>query len=723
MRHYSIITLFLVAILQSSCQANLPVAEVPDEKVSVSLSVSTLNVSLTHGISEIINSVHILVFKASTSELEQAPLAYTVQATLQEGNKLTAVLSPSNNKDDLYRFVILANAEDAKIARLSQGSTYNQISQALYEDARQRYSTDTPIPMFGVVRKGEGIQVKEGMSLGAISLIRAVARIDIGVGTYNEETGKWDLGVSDKYFQLTDVEAWSPMNRNFDMPAGGNFSYELNGTPLVDNATGSLEHSTTKAVRWKYTGTDILNNNIATYCKDIIYLPEAALYGYTAHQPLNSDKRTALIIGGILHDPANPATKTKTWYRVDFTTAGGNTPDGALFDILRNHLYRISLNVGTAGAASAEEAWNIFMTPDQIKVDVASWMDGGSVDTPNSPSISLDSENSTLPTGVDIVTANNRINVSNIGGEMWLAFCAETSVEVTNVANPFPERLQIDRNGTAQAVGDKMVTRFRVTVQRQTLGQESYAVQVDLKSPLQQLSYNRFTINVYPSDKQFEVVTLGGRTWMAFNSMGKGNNLQLYLEPGVTVQEMYEQHWVETLGRQFQFGVNEVFVPWEKPIEETHGYGPAWNGKPDGPPCPDGYRAPTISELKALFPKSALSLQEGSTYTYNGETIIAALKQGNPKTITFPGSTITGYPYYITLTSQKTGNVIYIPFGGWKTDCSADPNTLNGIYFWAHDYPKSWGMIKKGNEMLWELPTYDQVIPQDSYAYMRCIKK
>lgn len=724
MRHYPIIILFWIAVLQSSCQANLPVAEVPDEKVSVSLSVSTLNVSLPHSISEVINSVHILVFKANTSRLEQAPLAYTVKATLQEGNKLTAVLSPSNDENDLYRLVVLANAEDAKIAQLSQGSTYNQISQALYEDARQRYTADTPIPMFGVVRKGEGIQVKEGMSLGEISLIRAVARIDIGVGTYNEESGKWDLTPSGKYFELTDVEAWSPMSRNFDMPAGGKFGYETNGIPLVSSATGSLNYSATKSVRWKYTGADILNNNIATYCKDVIYLPEAALQGYTAHQPLNSDKRTALIIGGILHDPTNPATKTKTWYRVDFTTAAGNTPDGALFDILRNHLYRISLNVGVAGAASAEEAWNVFMTPDQIKVDVASWIDGGPVEVPNSPSISIDKDNSTLPAGVDIATADNRIDVSNTGGEMWLAFCAGTTVEVTNVVNPFPERLQIDTNEPAkEVVGDKMVTRFKVTVKKQTLGQEGYAVQINLKSPLQQLSYNRFTINVHPSNKLFEVVTLGGRTWMAFNSMGKGNDVQLYLEPGMTVQEMYEQHWVETLGRQFQFGVNKTHVPWKKPTG-TGGFGPDWNGKKDGPPCPDGYRAPDISELKDLFPKSALSLQEGSTYTYNGETITASLKQGTPETITFPESTIKGQTYYITLTSQETGNVMYIPFGGWKIDGSAaDPNTLNGVYLWANNFWKSWGVAKKGQEMIWEPPQYGTPLLPNSYTYMRCIKK
>lgn len=121
------------------------------------------------------------------------------------------------------------------------------------------------------------------------------------------------------------------------------------------------------------------------------------------------------------------------------------------------------------------------------------------------------------------------------------------------------------------------------------------------------MSYNRFTINVHPSNKLFEVVTLGGRTWMAFNSMGKGNDVQLYLEPEVTVQEMYEQHWAETLGRQFQFGVNKPYVPWKLASGGGGNQKFNWNGNPNGAPCPDGYRAPNYQNSKAYFPHQIVS--------------------------------------------------------------------------------------------------------------------
>lgn len=723
--NFKYIVFILGTILLSCCQDTLTETKGPDKTVLVPLSVSapaTHSSSTAPEAKDAIHSLHILVFTGNTTSLEQALLAYTVKATLQEGNKFIAGFVGSQDVHDLYRLVLLANADDTKIGQLTQGSTYNQISETLYEDAQQRYSPDAPVRMFGVVNRGEGVQITENMSLETISLIRAVARIDIGVGNYNEETGKWVLGPSDNYFQLTDVEVWSPMSRNSYMPAGGKFAYEVDGTPLVSSATSSLDYSATTAVRWNYTGTDILSNNIATYCKDVIYLPETALQGYTAHQPLNSDKRTALIIGGILHNPTNPAAETKTWYRVDFMTAGGNTPDGELFDLLRNHLYRISLNVSVAGAASAEEAWNIFMQPGQITVDVAPWMDGGVVDVPTDPSINIDKGNSTLPTGVDIAAADNRINVSNTGGVMWLAFRAETAVAVTKVVNPFPGRLQIDWDGTVQEAGDKIVTRFKVTVKEQTPGQEGYAVQIDLKSPLQGLSYNRFTIDVQPSDKLFATVTLGGRTWMAFNSGGKGNDAQFYLDPDVTVQDMYERRWVETLGSQFQVGNNRAWVPWKQPNGTGAIYPYDWNGNPNGAPCPDGYCVPNMTELKALLPKKSLSLTNQEVYTYNGEKITAALKQGNPGTITFPETTIKGPTYYITLTSQETGNVMYIPFGGWKMKNVADPNTKIGPRLLNNSGYASWGMTKKEWEMAWDYGR-EFLEGNDYYAYIRCVKK
>lgn len=418
--NYNSTILILTAFLLYSCQESIPVLEASSKEIPVSLSVSASSIPSLHtgsGAKDAINSVHILLFTGNTDDLQQAPLAYTVKATLQENNNFVGTFFQSRDEYDLYRLVVLANADDTKTEQLSQGSTYARIGEILYEDARQRYSQNAPVRMFGVVNRGEGIQITENMSLGAISLVRAVARIDIGVGSYNGETGKWDLTSSDNYFELTDVEAWSPMNRNFDMPERGKFDYQADGTPLVSNATGSLEHSATTGVQWKYTGADILTNGIATYCKDVIYLPEAPLEGYTANQYKNRNKRTTLIIGGYLHDSANPTeSTTKTWYRVDFTRTAGNTPDGALFDILRNHLYRFSLNVRMRGAATAAEAWNVpSVTIGQITMETVPWESGGIIDAPISPRLFVE-ERISLPssspeTGLRINSPNNNLNI------------------------------------------------------------------------------------------------------------------------------------------------------------------------------------------------------------------------------------------------------------------------------------------------------------------------
>lgn len=385
MYYYSII-LFLTSFWLSSCQENLSVPEGMNENVRVSLSVSAATPPSPHTGSEVkdaIKKLHILVFEGKTSDIGSITLAYTVKATRQQDNTFIVIFQKSQNA----RLVVLANADNAKIEQLSKGTRYADISKVLYNDARQQFSAETSVPMFGVINRLEAVHIEEDMPLGTINLIRAVARIDIGVGRYNEETGKWDLTSPDKYFKLTDIEAWSPMNRNFDMPAYDKFVYKADGTPKVNQASGSLDYSATTAVQWKYTGADILTNGIATYCKDIIYLPEAPLEGYTANQSTDRNKRTTLIIGGYLHDPANPTeSAVKTWYRIDFTMLTGNTPNGPLFDILRNHLYRISLNVQICGAATAEEAWNVPLVEiGQITMETVSWKDGGIVDAPISP--------------------------------------------------------------------------------------------------------------------------------------------------------------------------------------------------------------------------------------------------------------------------------------------------------------------------------------------------
>lgn len=393
--YYSPIIFFLTGFLLSSCQENLSIPGGTNEKARVSLSVSAASTSSPHTGSEgkdAINSLHILVFFGNrTTVLYGEQFAYAVKATRQKDNTFVATLLPSEHDKNLYRIVLLANADDTKIAKLSMWTPYVDISSTLYEDARQRYPADAPVPMFGVVDGGECIQITENMSLGNIKLIRAVARVDIGVGTYDPGTEKWNLApsASDKYFTLTDVEAWSPMNRNLCMPGFRKFGYETDGTPLVTGASVDLGHSATTALKWRYTGADISNNseNEATFCKNIIYLPEAPLAGYTANQVADRGKRTTLIIGGLLHDPDNPVESgTKTWYRVDFTEAVGNTPDGPLFDILRNHLYRFSLNVQRRGASSAQEAWELPAGEIiQITMGVVPWEDGGLIDMPISP--------------------------------------------------------------------------------------------------------------------------------------------------------------------------------------------------------------------------------------------------------------------------------------------------------------------------------------------------
>ena len=164
---FKCIAFILGIILLGSCQDTLTESEGLGKTVLIPLYVSTPDIHSSHAVPEAkdaIQSLHILIFAGNTTNLEQASLVYTVKATMQEGNNFVAGFIKSQDIKDLYRLVLLANVDDTKVKQLTKGNTYNQISESLYEDAQQRYSPDAPVRMFGVVNRGEGIQITERRS-------------------------------------------------------------------------------------------------------------------------------------------------------------------------------------------------------------------------------------------------------------------------------------------------------------------------------------------------------------------------------------------------------------------------------------------------------------------------------------------------------------------------------------------------------------------------------
>lgn len=200
------------------------------------------------------------------------------------------------------------------------------------------FTAAQPFPMFGIAKDGAPQIITETMNLGTVSLVRAVARVDIGIGTKNADNNTWNKGGVP--FDMTQVQIWKDGKQYAYMPVENNFSSSAGA--LTINSPSPVGGTETKIYGSTYiTGT--------TYCSEKIYVPEADLLWGDVYDT-NHSNRLAIIVGGKYNGSA-----VETFYRVDFTYDEGSKDK---MNILRNHVYQFTIkNVKDAGYATAELAY------------------------------------------------------------------------------------------------------------------------------------------------------------------------------------------------------------------------------------------------------------------------------------------------------------------------------------------------------------------------------
>lgn len=260
------------------------------------------------------------------------------------------------------KLLLIANQNPYPL--INTGMTYEGVQTGLtsVELMGEPALADTGIPMFGFAGNSPDtpLEITEGMALSA-NLLRAVARVDVGVGTYNEQNGEWDKGSVG--FDLREIYVFKPQNKYTLLPLINNLKYTTSGTPSV---TAPSPAGTLSGTNFTYTGTAITNN---TSCKAEIYIPETAFNGGTVYDA-NHENRTALVIGGTYNGKLN-------YYRIDFTTAPTNVEGTALQDVLRNHIYRYSITgVSLPGYTTPEAAYSGKPVALDFTVGIADWVAG-----------------------------------------------------------------------------------------------------------------------------------------------------------------------------------------------------------------------------------------------------------------------------------------------------------------------------------------------------------
>lgn len=360
-------------ILQISCQQDDSFSPAADSTI-VNLSVSAADAGTTtdnDGSASAIKSLCILQFNANGDAFGTLRHVGIGTETIPNSGKYSATLLQSVDDNDKYKLVILANFPDGNYGIFYRmgGKSYAEVQQACLsaelagETTVLEFTDQQPFPMFGIAKDGTPQIIDATMDLGTVSLVRAVARVDIGIGTKNSDNTWTKGGVP---FTMTQVQIWKDGKQYAYMPAENNFSSSAG--VLAINSPSPVGSTETKI----YGSTYIANT---TYCAEKIYLPEANLSWGSVFDD-NHTNRLAIIVGGRYN-----SSQTETFYRVDFTYDEGSM---GKMNILRNHVYQFTIKkVEAAGYASAEIAYNSKPKGLGFNATVEQWTDGQTTSVPS----------------------------------------------------------------------------------------------------------------------------------------------------------------------------------------------------------------------------------------------------------------------------------------------------------------------------------------------------
>ena len=342
-----------------------------DEYTTVTLKVATASnehtlstKGLTADEENAINNLYILAFQLDKNDNLTYRLKYFATGTPVIGSgsgDFTFTLRCSVSGADT-KLLLVANQNP--FSKVQMGMAYNDVQGVLTngELGTALAFADTGIPMIGFAGDSSDspLEIKHNMTPPTAHLLRAVARVDVGVGTYNKDYDVWDKGSVS--FNLTHVYVYKPQDRYALLPQTVKYNMQI---PYVDTASPA---GSVSAHNFEYTGAAITSD---TYCKSEIYIPEFAFGGGKVYDT-NHEKRMALVIGGDYKG-------TTYFYRIDFTDQPTNVAGTELQDVLRNKIYRFTItNVSLPGYTTADAAYSGKPVGLSFTTSVIPWQDGAS---------------------------------------------------------------------------------------------------------------------------------------------------------------------------------------------------------------------------------------------------------------------------------------------------------------------------------------------------------
>ena len=391
----------LLALLTAGCVADRNVsdcvAEGDEVEIEFALKVPALETSLRQLTAEQesqVNSVKVLVFNTQdatgqTLAEEDETFAYVAKMTTtnftpdQDG--VTHVVCKLTASDKPMRIVCIANY-DVPETILTVGTAkktileHTQMTQ-IFDEKGWKTDGSKFIPMWGEsdaqpVNKGTrfnscaklayGNAGQNRNNEGVIHLVRALARIDVGVNF--EDNPSSETAAGSETFQIKSVRVYRYATSMF---VAGTQATAFNFAGGRRNATPHTPEGVTAAIDDKpLVFTAQTDEDAKGYVRNI-YIPEISNH-LDNGQNKGKGERICLVIGG----EYNKSGK-QTYYRIDFIKRETKSPNDIItkqLDILRNYRYRFNITkVAGPGTDTPEEA--LTTEPVNINWDVLVWDD------------------------------------------------------------------------------------------------------------------------------------------------------------------------------------------------------------------------------------------------------------------------------------------------------------------------------------------------------------